>query len=586
MGESNSSTDNNKAIVTHDKVEQDRQLILEAQKRGTLAKIGTYTRLSGPGWLQSAITLGGGSLVGSLFIGILAGVSLMWVQPLAMILGIVMLSAIGYVAITTGERPFQAVNRHINPVLGWCWVIATVMANLVWCLPQYSLGSAALQQNLFPELLSGMGGKIAATVFILVVVSVVLWFYNAGSTGIKIFETILKLMIGAVILCFVGVVVRLSFTEDGIAWGNVLAGFFPDFSMIFRPAESLLEPLQKTGDFRGFWSEHVVSSQRDVIIAAVATAVGINMTFLMPYAMLSRGWDKDFRGLAIFDISIGLFVPFLLATSCIIIASATQFHAEPARGLLPAVKKGVTTKAVEADAKIVGRYHDLLNKRLAYEHGKETLDSDKAKLTKLRQELPAADKRMAAMLVNRDAFNLAGSLERFTGPIFAQYIFGLGVVGMAISTIIVLALINGFALCEMLNLPSKGTPHRIGSYIVVAFGALGPFIWSGAQAYLAVPTSVFGMMLIPIAYIAFFLMMNQKGLLGDYLPRGGRRVVWNVLMGLAVILGTLGSFWAIYSRTGNFPGLGIQQRTFALILILILVVLGVIMHFRTKEEAR
>ena len=35
-----------------------------------------------------------------------------------------------------------------NPVLGWGWLIASMMANLVWAMPQFSLGTAALQQNL------------------------------------------------------------------------------------------------------------------------------------------------------------------------------------------------------------------------------------------------------------------------------------------------------------------------------------------------------------------------------------------------------------------------------------------------------
>ena len=89
----------------------------------------------------SAITLGGGSLAGSLYLGIIGGYELMWLQPLMMIFGIVMLSAISYVALSTGEKPFQALNSHVNPVLGWGWIIATLMANMVWALPQYSLAT-------------------------------------------------------------------------------------------------------------------------------------------------------------------------------------------------------------------------------------------------------------------------------------------------------------------------------------------------------------------------------------------------------------------------------------------------------------
>ena len=42
--------------------------------------------------------------------------------------------AIGYVTLSTGERPFKAINTHVNPVLGWGWAIATLMANCVWSL--------------------------------------------------------------------------------------------------------------------------------------------------------------------------------------------------------------------------------------------------------------------------------------------------------------------------------------------------------------------------------------------------------------------------------------------------------------------
>ncbi|MHC4511992.1 MAG: hypothetical protein ACYTAO_24110 [Planctomycetota bacterium] len=71
------------------------------------------------------------------------------------------------------------------------------------------------------------------------------------------------------------------------------------------------------------------------MIAATAAAVGINMTFLLPYSMLRKGWDKDFRGLAIFDLSTGLFIPFILATGLVIIASASRFHMTPAPGFIP-----------------------------------------------------------------------------------------------------------------------------------------------------------------------------------------------------------------------------------------------------------
>ena len=62
-------------------IEKQREMILAAEKQGKGATYKTFVKLSGPGWLQSAITLGGGSLAGSLYLGIIGGYELMWLQP-------------------------------------------------------------------------------------------------------------------------------------------------------------------------------------------------------------------------------------------------------------------------------------------------------------------------------------------------------------------------------------------------------------------------------------------------------------------------------------------------------------------------
>ena len=77
------------------------------------------------------------------------------------------------------------------------------------------------------------------------------------------------------------------------------------------------------------------------------------------------------------------------------------------------------------------------------------------------------------MLVSRDAFQLAGSLEKLTGnKAVSQTIFGIGVVGMAVSTIIILMLINGFCLTEALGAKMSGVVHRTGSLLPGITGAL------------------------------------------------------------------------------------------------------------------
>jgi hypothetical protein len=101
----------------------------------------------------------------------------------------------------------------------------------------------------------------------------------------------------------------------------------------------------------------------------------------------------------------------------------------------------------------------------------------------------------------------------------------------------------------MSGIPPKGRAHRLAA-LMPCSGVLGPFIWTGgkAQFWLAIPTSMFAMVLLPIAYLTFYLLMNQKSLLGDNMPRGGKRAAWNTLMAIAASLAAFGSIWSLWSK--------------------------------------
>ncbi|MBE3069296.1 MAG: hypothetical protein IMZ66_03570, partial [Planctomycetes bacterium] len=63
---------------------QEKAELAELARRPLAARWWGYARRSGPGWLQSAMTLGGGTAAASLTLGALFGYRLLWVQPLAM----------------------------------------------------------------------------------------------------------------------------------------------------------------------------------------------------------------------------------------------------------------------------------------------------------------------------------------------------------------------------------------------------------------------------------------------------------------------------------------------------------------------
>jgi Mn2+/Fe2+ NRAMP family transporter len=519
------------------------QRLRAARGRGTLATLRIFASLSGPGWLQSAVTLGGGSLASSLYLGVLGGFSLLWLQPLAMLLGIVMLSAISSVTLTTGVRPLAAMREHVSPVLAWGWVLATLAANMVWSLPQYALATGVVQQNLAPDTLGAagplgdFGGKALVVGLVFSVALAVAWSHGSGARGVRLFERALKCAVALIVLSFVAVVVRLALSSEGLDVPAMLAGFVPDFRSWSRPSADFDVALAALGaEGRAFWSAHIVAMQRDVMIAAAATAVGINMTFLLPYSLLARGWGREHAGLARFDLSIGMFLPFVLATSCVVVAAASRFHTQPVPGLEETASKVVVGE------RLAGEFEALLAAR-AEASGMPTA------------MMPAAERRMAAMLVKRDAQDLAQALAPLTGDLFANLLFGLGVLAMALSTSTLLMHISGLAICEMLGVAATGWPYRLGC-LASATGVLGPFLWKQAQVWLAMPTSIFGMILLPIAYWSFLLMMNKPRLLGAAMPRGLARVGWNGAMGTACLVATGASLWSVVQRAG-WIGLGL-----------------------------
>jgi Mn2+/Fe2+ NRAMP family transporter len=557
----------------------DAEILREAEAAGGWTKYRTYLALSGPGYLQSAITLGGGTLAGSLYLGVLAGTSMLWVQPLAMLLGIIMLSAIAYVTLSTGRRPFEAINTEVNPVFGWGWALAAFVANMVWVMPQYALAVGVFQQNLLPGVF-GEAGPLSpfASTFLLAwalfgTALVVTWNYGRPGRGVKLFELLVKLMVAFIVLAFVGVAVRLALEPGALNWGDIARGFIPNPAMLVQPAagfEALLAHVP--GPFADYWREVIVTDQRGVIVATAATAVGINMTFIFGYSLLRRGWGREFRGFVRFDLGTGMLIPFLITTSCVVIAASSQFHRTAQPGLMDAGEAAIVEQQLggeprralpDVQASAVQRrdYQRLLTGRALLDADEGTrqalaamaADGSRAdeyaqRVDGLIASLTPYDRYLAASLVRRNNFDLANALEPLLGRIFAQVVFGLGALGMTLSSIILLMVIAGIGFCEFLGKPHQGVWFRIGSLFPIT-GVLAPFYWAG-QPWLVVPTSVFAFLLIPLAYISFFALMNQKTLLGADMPTGRGRIAWNVAMGVALLIIVPSSIYMLFQNYG------------------------------------
>jgi manganese transport protein len=120
--------------------------------------------------------------------------------------------------------------------------------------------------------------------------------YGRSPRLVRAYENIVKVLVIGVIACF-GLVVASTAGETD--WGAVAAGFIPSFPEARGGVDSAV-----------------------LVASGLAAAVGLNMVFLYPYSLGARGWGEAHRGFARFDLFAGMLIPFTVATSLVVIATA------------------------------------------------------------------------------------------------------------------------------------------------------------------------------------------------------------------------------------------------------------------------
>jgi Mn2+/Fe2+ NRAMP family transporter len=439
---------------------REREELQAIGKRGMLGRWRGYFALTGPGWLQSALTLGGGSAIASLYLGAHYQYRLLWVQPLAMVVGIVMLAAASHQTLSTGIRPYDAMRRFTHPSVAMAWAFATLAASLIFHLPQYAL-AAGVVEDMTKAAFGWEPGDTERTLFLLAVGVAVLavstaitWSYGRGLRGVKVYERTLKVFVWLIILAFLAVVVR-SAVAGRIDWGALFKGMLP-----------LWVPTDPVGITK--------------VMGAFGAAVGINMTFLYGYSLLARGWGREHRDLARFDLFSGMLLPYMLATSLIVIAAGCTIHGTEFGG----------------------------------------------------EDIKPAN---AGVLIG----------EAGVGPIVGRFIFGLGILGMALSTITLQMLVAGFAFCEMCRIEPAGWRYRLAC-LTPAPAFLGVILWKSLGTWIALPAFALGLFMLPIAYLAWFVLQNSRAFLGKDRPEGARRIRWNLAMGIALTITLVSVAWSLY----------------------------------------
>ena len=198
---------------------QERQYLAQLANQNIFRRWYGYFTLTGPGWLQSALTLGSGSAIVSIYAGATQQYSLLWVQPLAMLLGLIMLDAIAHQTLATGQRPFGVIKMFLHPSIAWLWAFGALAVTVIWHFPQYAL-AAGMTEDIVKAATGWQptpGGQmfflLAVGLGILIVSTAITWSYGRGHKGIRCYERILKCMVWMIVVAFAGCVIRLA--SDG-----------------------------------------------------------------------------------------------------------------------------------------------------------------------------------------------------------------------------------------------------------------------------------------------------------------------------------------------------------------------------------
>ncbi len=301
---------------------EERAFIEGLAGKSRMARYGAYLRRGGPGYLQSAMTLGGGTAVFSVYAGRMFGYELLWVAPVGMLIGIIMLGVLAKLSLESGDRPYRAMAKHAGKPLALAWALGALIASIIWHFPQYALAGAAVSDA------ADVGGMKVAPAYaafgVLAIALPMSFLYGRTPRLARVYESIVKFLIVGVIACFALVVFRISGDTD---WGAVARGFVPSVP----EARGGLSP----------WT---------LIASGLAAAVGINMVLLYPYSLRERGWGKDHVEFARFDLFAGMLLPYMIATTLVIVATA---------GTIPwsegeAVKKMMPVDAAKAFGSVLG----------------------------------------------------------------------------------------------------------------------------------------------------------------------------------------------------------------------------------------
>ena len=264
-------------------------------------KVLGYIKLSGPGFMNAAFTLGAGSFASSVTLGAAYGYQMLWVPLYSFAIGLFMLF-LATRFVTRSETPIIKVqNRYHGKFIGSVatGLIACFVASIVFNFGQYALGADAVT-NLFSVVNINVPKSISWIFLVAISVPLSL-MYGTGDNpkGVRMVENAIKVMIAIMLVVF----------------GAVICVTGVDFSAMIR---GLLIPTIPSG------IDGII-----MVIGSLTATIGVMDWILFNNGMVSRGFSEEHETLGRFDAVFGGLLPVTVILGFVTIAFAEAFAGKP-----------------------------------------------------------------------------------------------------------------------------------------------------------------------------------------------------------------------------------------------------------------
>ncbi len=536
MSQQQSSSDSNVPATENagvpDKLTQEKEHLRELESKPFFTRSLGYIKMTGPGLLQSAMTLGAGSAAASVLAGASFGYKMLWVQPVAMFFGVMMFAALSNVVLTTKEKPYSGFMRELGGVWGglkilvFLWAFSSIMASVIWHFPQYGLASGSARsivQQFAPTkapVEEGVELDVESKNVYIEVDGVRVqrkaeiqdnwkmlkdekiekrsWFgfgavelnKDTGkpemTTQYTPFGYAVSFGAGLLILV-INITVVFNYGRGGVGiriyeWflRGMICLVFLTFLLVVILNFHEIKWLEIFRGFTGYYAyETLVTNYKPntitMVLGMLGATVGINMTFMYPYSLLKKNWGSEHKTLAKWDLGMTMFLPFTIITSLIIV--------------------GMT---------VSGIYDGNDDVRTGF------------------LPLQAATALQTEWISEK----------------VATIIFCGGLFGMVCGAISAHMTCCGFVMCEMFGLEHTTRRFRLFA-LTPTIGFFGVIV--NLPFWFPVAASAVCLTMLPIAYLIFLIMSNRRSYIGDAVGKGWKRIVFNILLVGALLLAIIGS---------------------------------------------